>query len=189
MAGATAEKEAPEKAAAAVVAPVKKSGKLMLILGVVVAAIVVNLVVLYMLMPRDSGSKPDEAATKEHGGHGKGGHNDEPTGPVDDTVEVVIGEFNCTNAIASPGLIIHVDFKLSAITSGGQASSLEAQLKTHQARVREKVFRIARSSNHEDLNDPNLGTLKRQIREDINRLLRKSYVTEVIISDMRTIEQ
>lgn len=185
MAGATAEKEAP--AAAPVAAPAKKSGKLMLILGVVVAAIVVNLVVLYMLVPREAAAKPDEAASKEHGG--KGGHNDEPTGPVDDTVEVVIGEFNSTNVIASPGLVIHVDFKLSAITTGGQASSLEAQLKTHQARVREKVFRIARSSNLEDLNDPNLGTLKRQIREDINRLLRKSYVTEVIISDMRTIEQ
>ena len=56
-------------------------------------------------------------------------------------------------------------------------------------RVREKVNKIVRSSNLDELNDPNLGTIKRLIKEDINRLLRKTYVVEVIITDMRVMEQ
>jgi hypothetical protein len=39
------------------------------------------------------------------------------------------------------------------------------------------------------MNDPNLGTIKRLIREEINRLLQKTYVIEVVITDVRIMEQ
>ncbi|HEY3965761.1 MAG TPA: flagellar basal body-associated FliL family protein, partial [Planctomycetaceae bacterium] len=103
--------------------------------------------------------------------------------------EVTLGDYSFSNSTAVPGIIIHVDFKLSAVATSKMASSLESQLKVHQMRVREKVNKIVRSSNLDELNDPNLGTIKRLIKEDINRLLRKTYVVEVIITDMRVMEQ
>jgi hypothetical protein len=59
----------------------------------------------------------------------------------------------------------------------------------HTARIRQAVNKIVRSSSLEELNDPSLGTIKRLTREEINRLLRKSYVSEVVITDVRIIEQ
>ena len=56
-------------------------------------------------------------------------------------------------------------------------------------RVRQAVVKVARSSNREDLEDPNLSTMKRLIREEINKVLRKSFIIEVVISDFRTMEQ
>ena len=73
--------------------------------------------------------------------------------------------------------------------AGSQASSLKQQLEVHSARVRQLVNQIVRRSSLEDLNDPNLSTIKRLIRQEVNRLLRKSYVIEVVISDIRTMEQ
>ena len=103
--------------------------------------------------------------------------------------EVPLGDFSFSNGTAAPGMTIHVDFKLSAVATSKQAQSLESQLKLHQGQVREAVNKIVRMSSLEELNDPNLATIKRLIRDDINRVLRKSYVVEVVITDVRTMEQ
>jgi len=161
--------------------PPKKSGRLVLI-GIMLAVMLVQGVVMYFLMtPKASAGKGDDLKDPA------AAEQEDAAGP-DDSMEVAMGEFNCTNT-ATPGVVIHIDFKLSAVTTSGQGAALEGLLKSHQARVRQVVNRIVRSSKLEELNDPALGTIKRLIREEVNRLLRKSYVTEVIISDMRTVEQ
>ena len=48
---------------------------------------------------------------------------------------------------------------------------------------------IIRGAKLDELNDPELETIKRLIREDVNRLLRKDYVNRVVITDVRIIEQ
>ena len=76
------------------------------------------------------------------------------------------------------------------VTAHGQDVAFEtAANQHHNARVRQAVLKVARSASLEDLNDPNLTTIKRQLREEINKVLRKSYVTEVVISDFKTMEQ
>jgi len=161
--------------------PPKKSGRLLLIGSLVTVMILAQGVITYLLMPKASAGKGDDLKDPA------AAEQEDAAGP-DDSMEVPMGDFNCTNT-ATPGVVIHIDFKLSAVTTSGQGAALEGLLKSHQARVRQVVNRIVRSSKLEDLNDPALGTIKRLIREEVNRLLRKSYVTEVIISDMRTVEQ
>ena len=142
-----------------------------------------------MLLPGHKSSGGDSKSdAKEHatGDHHGGGEGDAAEGEF---AEVTLGDYSFSNSTAVPGIIIHVDFKLSAVATSKMASNLESQLKVHQMRVREKVNKIVRSSNLDELNDPNLGTIKRLIKEDINRLLRKTYVMEVIITDMRVMEQ
>ncbi len=107
-----------------------------------------------------------------------------------DAVEVTVDSFSTTNSRAAPGSVIHLTFKLTAVVSSGQDIEFEhAANQHHNARVRQAVLKVARSANLEDLNDPNLTTIKRQLREEINKVLRKSYVTEVVISDFKTMEQ
>jgi hypothetical protein len=41
----------------------------------------------------------------------------------------------------------------------------------------------------EDLSDSSLSTLKRLAREEINRVLRQSYVVSIVFNDYKTIQQ
>jgi flagellar basal body-associated protein FliL len=178
-------------------APAKgKSKKKILIGGIIFVVVAVQAVVTYLLIPHSSSSSAGhKPAEKEHGAasahesdHGHD-HGHEPEIGEGDVAEVSLGSFSFSNGTAVPGVIIHVDFKLSAVTAAKQAASLEGQVKVHDARIRQAVNKIVRGSNLEELNDPNLHAIKRSIREEINRLLRKSYVNEVVITDVRTIEQ
>lgn len=171
-------------------APAPKGGmrKKMVIGGIVLIVITVQAIVTYLLMPHpassDAGHKGED---KEHASASS--HEHEADSPDGDVAEVSLGDFSFSNGTAAPGAIIHVDFKLSAVASAKQASSLEAQVKLHTARIRQAVNKIVRSSNLEELNDPTLATIKRLIREDINRLLKKTFVNEVVITDVRIMEQ
>ncbi|MBI3865643.1 MAG: hypothetical protein HY290_27535 [Planctomycetia bacterium] len=191
MAAEVAEQPKPAEAAAhdAPAHGKKKSVKILLIAGIVTLVIVVQIVVTFMLLPGNKSSGGEHKSdSKDHAsdGHHGAGEGEAAEGEF---AEVTLGDYSFSNSTAVPGIIIHVDFKLSAVATSKMASSLESQLKIHQMRVREKVNKIVRSSNLDELNDPNLGTIKRLIKEDINRLLRKSYVVEVIITDMRVMEQ
>ncbi|MBA3313080.1 MAG: flagellar basal body-associated FliL family protein [Planctomycetaceae bacterium] len=107
-----------------------------------------------------------------------------------DAIEVAIDSFSTTNSRAAPGSVIHLSFKLTAVVGKGQDVAFEnAANQHHSARVRQAVLKVARSASLEDLNDPNLTTVKRQLREEINNVLRKSYVAEIVISDFKTMEQ
>lgn len=105
------------------------------------------------------------------------------------TAEVRVGKFSCTNSRAANG-VIHLSFELFAVVARDQELRFaDAVEKQHKARVRQAVDKVVRSSNLDDLDDPNLSTIKRLIREEINKVLRKSYIIEVVISDLQRMEQ
>jgi flagellar basal body-associated protein FliL len=191
MAAEVVEQPKPAETASRDAAPSRGKPKKWLLIGaIILVVVIVQVVVTSLLLPGHAASNAahkhddkDRAATEHH--HGDG----EAEGADGEFAEVPMGDFSFSNGTAAPGMIIHVDFKLSAVATSKQASSLDAQLKLHQARVRQAVNKIVRMSSLEELNDPNLATIKRLIREDINRLLRKSYVVEVVITDVRTMEQ
>ncbi len=112
-----------------------------------------------------------------------------PDAPEADTAKVSVGDFSISNTTAAPGSKIHVDFKLAVVTSSKDGSTLEERIKTNTANIREALNRIIRSAKLEELKDPELGTIKQLIRDDLNRLLRKSYVNRVVITDVRIVEQ
>lgn len=158
------------------------------IAALLLAVMAVQVAVAYLLIPQPALS------------HGKPESGEDPSQSPDpeqidlniDTAEVNIGTFSCTNNRASTGSI-HVTFDLVAIVSAGQAANFERAADgikgVHKHRVRQAVIKVARSSNREDLSDPNLSTMKRLIREEINKVLQKSFIIEVVISDFKTMEQ
>jgi len=108
----------------------------------------------------------------------------------DEFAEVDVDTFNVTNTRAASDVVVHVSFKLVAIVAKGQAIEFdEAANKVHKARVRQAVIEVARSSTLDELNDPSLSTFKRLIQEKVNKVLRRSYVSEMVVSDFKTIEQ
>ena len=165
-----------------------KSRKKMLIGVIVLTVVAVQAVVTYLLLPHSAASDPGHKAPEKQTAN-VATHEHETESNEGDVAEVALGDFSFSNGTAMPGSIINVSFKLAAVTSAKQAASLEAQVKTHAARIGQAVNKIVRGSNLEELNDPNLYAIKRSVRDEVNRVLRKSYVNEVVITDVRIIEQ
>ncbi|MAT16741.1 MAG: hypothetical protein CMJ46_15900 [Planctomyces sp.] len=104
--------------------------------------------------------------------------------------EVEIDTFNCTNTSAIDEGVVHVSFHLSATTNPSNEVDFQlAVTNTAERRVKEAVERVARNAPYEDLKDPNLNSIRRQLKDEINKVLRKSYVNEVQITEFKIIEQ
>lgn len=103
--------------------------------------------------------------------------------------EVEIGQFNCTNSKAGIDVNIHIKFTLYAEVREVNENTFKDAKEKYEARIRDAVNRVARSASHDDLSDPELGTIKRLLREEINKILRKTYVAKVIIPDWQTTER
>ena len=158
--------------------PPKKRSRLFiaLLLGGVMLA---EGVVLYLVLPRS-----EQASTA---GAAEAAPADAPTA---DAVEVSVGQFQCTNSVAARGSTIFLTFDVAATVARKQSEAFSLAVSSHhKARVRQAIIQVARSSSMEDLKDPEFSVLKRQIKEEINKVLRKSYVDEIVISDIRMIEQ
>lgn len=176
-------------------------GGMMKIIIIVVVVMLAEGVGLFFVLGKGSGhaetsehgggdSHDAHAASDGHGG-GHGGHGGHDAAPSDsESAEVTLETFMTTNNKAAPGSIIHMTFRLVCIVATAQRTAFEhAANEEHRHRVRETILKVARSASMEDLSDPDLSTIKRLFREEINKVLRKSYVTEVVISDFKTIEQ
>jgi len=164
-----------------------KQGKsnMMKIVGLVAVIILIEIGIISFFLPGSGGQSSAPAEEIETSRKVDDLSNDPAS-----VAEVPIGNgFSCTNSRAAAGTTVHIDFKLVALVAADQALNFETKLKEHDARVRQAIIKVARSTSLEDLNDPNLSTIKRLIREEINKILRKSYITEVVISEFTTMEQ
>ncbi|QDU79125.1 hypothetical protein Pla110_08300 [Polystyrenella longa] len=104
--------------------------------------------------------------------------------------EVPIDSFNCTNTSAIDEGVIHVSFHLAATTSPSNRAGFElAVTQSAERRVKEAVERVARNAPYDDLKDPYLASIKRQIKDEINKVLRKSYVNDILLTEFKIIEQ
>ncbi len=160
----------------------KLNVRTLIIAGIVVAAMGLEAAIIYVVIP------PRAAAADSSEGEKADTRLDSPV--TDDMAEIVIDSFNCTNNGIAPGSVIHLSFKVIGIVPAGQHLAFEENAnRTHKTRVRQSIERIARSATLEDLNDPSLSTIKRLIREETNKTLGRSYVTEVAITDFRMMEQ
>ena len=181
---------APKSAEPTLEAPAASRGgrsKMLKIGGAVLVIILLEAGLISFFLPGKA-AKPGPSTAEEPAA--KLPAEEEESAALADTAEVQIGNgFSCTNSRAAAGATVHIDFKLVALVTSKNTGGFETALKAHDARVRQAIIKVARSSSLEDLNDPNLSTIKRLIREEINKILHKSYINEVVISDFTTMEQ
>jgi flagellar basal body-associated protein FliL len=162
----------------------KLNTKTLIIGGIVLLAMAMEAVVIVMLMPASPAT-----ATAEEGAENPE-EEAEDAAVTDEFEECPIESFNCTNNKVAPGSTIHLSFKVIGVVPKKQKIAFnEGVSKTYKTRVVQEIERIARSARMEDLHDPSLNAIKRQIREVVNKILGKSYITEVVITDFRLMEQ
>lgn len=167
-------------------APAKKGGMLKILI-IVAVAMIGEAAMFFFLGIGSNSANPELAAAEDQARQEDGEKQDEEQ---DSLAEVEIHTFNVTNNTAAADAIIHISFKLYALVAADQKSDFDkAANEDNKARVREAVERIARGATVEDLNDPAAGTLKRLLREEINKVLKQSYIVEVVLSDFKTMQQ
>lgn len=162
----------------------KPNVKTLMIAGLVIGAMALEGVLFLVLMP----SHPSPAA-------GSDDSEDSDATKVEssssNTVEEPLGEaFKCTNNRAK-GSVVFLNFKVTVVLKDGREAVefREALTKMYKTRVRQVIEKIARSASMDDLYDPHLSTLKRLIREEVNKVMTKSYVIEVVVNDFQMTEQ
>tara|TARA_R110002072_G_scaffold13481_3_gene56987 strand:- start:59174 stop:59728 length:555 start_codon:yes stop_codon:yes gene_type:complete len=113
-----------------------------------------------------------------------------PKDDEEELVEVEVHSFSVTNTTAAADTVIHISFKVHALLASDQENEFKSAVtSSHKVRVRESIETIFRSATMEDLSDSSLSTLKRLVREEINRVLRQSYVVSIVFNDYKTIQQ
>jgi flagellar basal body-associated protein FliL len=154
-------------------------GKKAKVLALLVIVMIVQGAAMYLLFPKPAETNKDEAASSDPE-EGSGSSNIA-------TAEVLIDSFNTTNSRAEPGSVLNVTFELVAeVSSDNELVFTQA---ANKARVKQAIVEVIRSASLPDLNDPNLITIKRLMKEKINKVLRNSYVIQVFVSEFRVFIQ
>lgn len=156
------------------------------IVALLIVVMAVEAAAIYFLVPQPvhSGS-PGENNGEGTDPGGGGGIGD----PDLDTAEESIGIFNITVNQSGSG-VIHLTFELVAIVSRDSLDQFKDVIEKEQYhRVRQAIVKVARSSSLEEITDPHLDTMKRLIREEVNKVLGRSYIIEVVFPDFKYIEQ
>jgi flagellar basal body-associated protein FliL len=78
---------------------------------------------------------------------------------------------------------------VAAVVKTNDAVQFRESVTKHKNRIRQAIEKIFRSAERDELNDANLNALKRSMKEEVNKVLRKSYVDEIVVYDFSMIEQ
>ena len=115
---------------------------------------------------------------------------DEPLEIPADVLEADLGGFSVTSYIHVTNTHLRIDFKLFGIVKMEDEAEFLTRIEANRNRIREKVIVTVRSVNMADLlEDPALGLLKRKIVINLNRVLGKELLRDIVFSDYSVIEQ
>jgi flagellar basal body-associated protein FliL len=150
-------------------------GGLLKVGGLVIAVMLVQGVATWFLLPPAPAVLPEGSEVEEPADSGG--------------VEVALDKITPTNTTAT-GHPIHVSAEVVAIVSASQQVQFDQVAnKDLKARVRQVCRKVLESANMAELNEPGNGTIRRRMREEINKLLRKSYVIDVVFPHFQKQEQ
>lgn len=180
----------PHAAAPAAAAPPKAGILSKLLPAVIVIAVVSGEgVAAYMLLPSaEANAKAAQEALAaeppEHeDAHGHG-HNKHA-----ELSEVDLEQYKITAYQPSSSMTLRIEFRLYGMVPAEKAGDFKHAFEVKKNRVRDNVMGIIRSSDMNDLTDPELGLIKRKILETTNKALGKPLLEGVAFSEFTFLEQ
>jgi flagellar basal body-associated protein FliL len=174
-------------APAAEAAPKKKKllgSKKVKIAIIVVVVMALQAVAAALLLPKGQATPAaGQAAEAGHGGE------EAKSEKADNLNEAEIGSFS-VSLEDNGGNIWNISFKLYATVAKEAKSEFEDLVgERFKARIKQAVVKIVRRSSIEDMRDPQLDLFKRNLKTEINNVLPERYVQEIIVFDIRTMQQ
>jgi len=99
--------------------------------------------------------------------------------------EIPLGAFRYAGGGMEAGRIAAADFSLHITMLDRLDRAAREALEAHRFRVQQDVEQLLRQAHGGDFEDPTLGELKRQLREQINESLGMRAIAEVIVTDLK----
>ncbi len=166
--------------------PAKKKrfgGKRLKIALIVLAVMAVQAVAAALLLPKGQATPASGQAAEA--GHVTETHVEKP----ENLVEAEIGAFS-VSLEENSSILWNVSFKLyAAVSPDAKTEFADAVGEHYKARIKQAVVKVVRRSSIEDLRDPQLDLFKRNLKTEINNVLPERYVQEIIVADIRTMQQ
>jgi flagellar FliL protein len=106
-----------------------------------------------------------------------------------DSIEVDLGDYSLTAPQRNGSTALRVDFHLVGTVLEDDESEMSNLMDRHPARFRELVLYEIRNSEREDLDDPQLGLIKRRILGRSTDLFGKPILKSLVFDDFSYIEQ
>ena len=106
-----------------------------------------------------------------------------------ETSEVSLESFNCTNNVAVAGADTNINLSLVVTIADENLSEFSTANDKRPASIRQAVLEVLRSSSQDELQEYKLPTMKRRIKQQINKVLEKDWVEDVVIPEFRTHKQ
>jgi flagellar basal body-associated protein FliL len=104
---------------------------------------------------------------------------------VEYTPEISLGNYEFTADRTAGGRVTGAEFSLFITALEGLDRIARTRLDSYKFRVQESVEALLRQAHSGDFEDPTLSELKRQIREQIDQVLKNRVVKEVIIANLK----
>ena len=167
--------------------PKKKrfGGKKLKIGLIVLVVMAIQAVAAFLLLPK--GQATPAAGQAAEAGHAT--EESQKTEKADNLVEAEIGAFS-VSLEENSGILWNVSFKLfAAVSPDAKNEFADAVGERFKARIKQAVVKVVRRSSIEDLRDPQLDLFKRNLKTEINNVLPERYVQEIIVADIRTMQQ
>ncbi len=102
--------------------------------------------------------------------------------PFESENELKICETQATNSKEGKTYGYHLE--VSAIVAAENKEMVERFVEARAQSIRDRIQTIIRSADPEDLKDPALQVIKRQLKFELNNLLSKELIEEVLIPNM-----
>jgi flagellar basal body-associated protein FliL len=179
------EASAPAPAAAAEAAKPKKkllSGKQIKLILIVVGVLVLPAIGAALLLPKGHAASGEQSG--EGAAHGEESHSQKS----ENVVEVELGSFSVSFE-PDDSQMWNVSFKLFATVASESQSHFGDASEKYKARLRQAVVEVVRRSSIKDLRDPQLDLVKRALKSQLNNVLPEPYLQEVIVSEIRVMQQ
>ncbi len=121
----------------------------------------------------------------------------DPAPPHEELAELSLGEYRIPIPVAgdrrhgrlSYGHRLQLDFELHALVAPSMKPQVAEVWNHHEGRIRDQVIRVCRKATVDELQEPELGTLKARLMDALasqmgNRELRKLVLTEVASQEL-----
>jgi flagellar basal body-associated protein FliL len=178
----------PHAAPAAAAAPAKAGIMSKLLPAVIVIAVVSGEgVAAYMLLPSaEANAKAAQDALAAEPPEHENSHGHDKHAELS---EVDLEQYKITAYQPSSSMTLRIEFRLYGMVPAEKAEDFKHAFEVKKNRVRDNVMGIIRSSDMNDLTDPELGLIKRKILETTNKALGKPLLEGVAFSEFTFLEQ
>jgi hypothetical protein len=176
-------------AAEAAPAPVaaKKSllgGKRVKLIAIIAGVMVLPAVGAALLLPKGHAAAPTEQSGEGGAAHAEESHSSKS----ENVVEVEVGSFS-VSVEPDDAQMWNVSFKLFATVGTDVQGHFADASERFKARLRQAVVKVVRMSSIKDLRDPQLELMKREMKSQLNNVMPEPYIQEVVVSEIRVMQQ